>query len=74
MNTPVILRLWFGFNNSQQLKKAANSVSGDDKAIEKNALDWLNHYLASQEIKVDNLFGSMKDGLNLIYALEVCGI
>ncbi|KAJ3091380.1 hypothetical protein HK102_000741 [Quaeritorhiza haematococci] len=52
------------------LKRKENSVSGDDKAIEKNALDWLNKHLASKDIHIDNLYTSLGDGLNLIYALE----
>ncbi|KAJ3384045.1 hypothetical protein HDU92_003794 [Lobulomyces angularis] len=52
------------------IKKVKDSVSGDDKAIEKNALHWLNFHLASMDIKVDNLYTSLKDGLYLIYALE----
>ncbi|KAJ3411655.1 hypothetical protein HDV05_001864 [Chytridiales sp. JEL 0842] len=54
------------------LKKKENSVSGDDKAIEKHALDWLNLHLQSKEIHVDNLYTCLGDGLNLIYALEAC--
>ncbi|KAI9337737.1 hypothetical protein BDR26DRAFT_863472 [Obelidium mucronatum] len=52
------------------IKKVAHSVSGDDKAIEKHALDWLNLHLASKEIVVDDLYTSLGDGLKLIYALE----
>ncbi|KAI8854470.1 calponin homology domain-containing protein [Chytridium lagenaria] len=54
------------------LKKKENSNSGDDKAIEKHAIEWLNLHLAAKEIQVDNLYTSLKDGLNLIYALEAC--
>lgn len=53
------------------MKKNVNSTSGDDKALEKNALEWLNKNLAHQNIKVDNLYSALTDGLNLIYALEV---
>ncbi|RKO89449.1 hypothetical protein BDK51DRAFT_44777, partial [Blyttiomyces helicus] len=51
-------------------KRKENSSSGDDKAIEKSALEWLNKYLSSQSIEVDNLYTSLGNGLNLIYALE----
>ncbi|KAJ3217287.1 hypothetical protein HDU67_008199 [Dinochytrium kinnereticum] len=57
---------------SAGLKKKENSVSGDDKAIEKNAIEWLNTHLASRDIHIDNLYTSLIDGLNLIYALEAC--
>jgi Calponin homology (CH) domain len=36
------------------------------------SLNWLNHHLTSKEIEVTELFSSIRDGLNLIYALEVC--
>ncbi|KAJ3291722.1 hypothetical protein HK104_005860 [Borealophlyctis nickersoniae] len=51
-------------------KKKENSNSGDDKAIEKNALEWLNTNLSTHDIHVDNLYESLGNGLNLIYALE----
>lgn len=34
------------------------------------ALKWLNHNLASKEIVVEDIYTSIRDGLNLIYALE----
>ncbi|KAJ3354322.1 hypothetical protein HDU83_005477 [Entophlyctis luteolus] len=52
------------------IKRKENSHSGDDKAIEKEAIDWLNTHLASKEIVIEDLFTSLGDGLNLIYALE----
>ncbi|KAI8843781.1 calponin homology domain-containing protein [Chytriomyces cf. hyalinus JEL632] len=52
------------------IKRADNSNSGDDKAIEKHALEWMNQHLASKEIQIDDLFSSLGNGLNLIYALE----
>ena len=55
-------------------KKKENSTSGDDKAIEKKAIDWLNTHLASREIVVDDIVKGLGDGLNLIYALEVTRI
>ncbi|KAJ3330267.1 hypothetical protein HDU76_006055 [Blyttiomyces sp. JEL0837] len=58
--------------SSLNIKKKENSVSGDDKAIEKHALDWMNQHLASKDIHIDNLYSSLGDGLNLIYALEDC--
>ncbi|KAI8917785.1 hypothetical protein DFJ77DRAFT_457825 [Powellomyces hirtus] len=60
------------FNNaSLNFKRKEASTSGDDAAIEKGGLEWLNKHLASQNIQVDNLFGgSLGNGLNLIYALE----
>ncbi|KAI8809310.1 calponin homology domain-containing protein [Cladochytrium replicatum] len=54
------------------IKKKADSTSGDDKLIEKLALDWLNTHLAKKEIVVENLYNSLGDGLNLIYSLEAC--
>jgi hypothetical protein len=47
-------------------------MSGDDNAIEKSALNWLNQHLSSRDIHIDDLYSSLGDGLNLIYALEVC--
>ncbi|KAJ3234481.1 hypothetical protein HDU78_005842 [Chytriomyces hyalinus] len=52
------------------IKRADNSNSGDDKAIEKHALEWMNQHLASKDIQIDDLFSSLGNGLNLIYALE----
>ncbi|KAI8821131.1 uncharacterized protein EV422DRAFT_529276 [Fimicolochytrium jonesii] len=52
------------------LKRKEASTSGDDRAIEKGGLDWLNKHLHSHNIQVDNLYTSLGDGLNLIYALE----
>ncbi|KAJ3074916.1 hypothetical protein HDU98_009885 [Podochytrium sp. JEL0797] len=51
-------------------RKKDNSVSGDDKAIEKHALEWLNQHLASHEIVMQDLYTELGNGLNLIYALE----
>ncbi|KAJ3269136.1 hypothetical protein HDV01_001836 [Terramyces sp. JEL0728] len=51
------------------LKKKENSTSGDDKAIEKKAIEWLNKNLKSHEIELDKL--DISDGLTFIYALEV---
>ncbi|KAI9204898.1 uncharacterized protein BJ171DRAFT_598912 [Polychytrium aggregatum] len=52
------------------IKKKENSSSGDDKAIEKHAIDWLNHHLSSQSVHIDDLYSSLGDGLNLIHALQ----
>ncbi|KAJ1558410.1 hypothetical protein HK405_013747, partial [Cladochytrium tenue] len=54
------------------IKRKENSVSGDDRAIERAALDWLNAHLAARGVVLDSLFGggALADGLNLIYALE----
>ncbi|KAJ3242636.1 hypothetical protein HDU81_000081 [Chytriomyces hyalinus] len=52
------------------IKRADNSNSGDDKAIEKHALEWMNQHLASKDIQIDDLYSSLGNGLNLIYALE----
>ncbi|TPX64079.1 hypothetical protein SpCBS45565_g06169 [Spizellomyces sp. 'palustris'] len=53
-------------------KRKESSVSGDDKAIEKGGLEWLNKHLVSHDIQVDNLYSALGNGLNLIYALEDC--
>ncbi|KAJ3013484.1 hypothetical protein HKX48_005730 [Thoreauomyces humboldtii] len=59
------------FNNpSLNFKRKEASTSGDDSAIEKAGLEWLNKHLEAQDIQVDNLFSSLGNGLNLIYALE----
>ncbi|KAJ3318023.1 hypothetical protein HDV06_000873 [Boothiomyces sp. JEL0866] len=50
------------------LKKKENSTSGDDKAIEKKAIEWLNKNLKSHNIELEKL--DISDGLTLIYALE----
>lgn len=48
-----------------------NSTSGDDRALENNALDWMNAHLVDVDIKLDALFGgSLADGVALIQALE----
>ena len=56
------------------IKKKENTISGDDKLIEKKAIEWMNAYLQSQNINVDDLYTAFEDGLNLIYALEVIRI
>ncbi|KNC96047.1 uncharacterized protein SPPG_08642 [Spizellomyces punctatus DAOM BR117] len=53
-------------------KRKESSVSGDDKAIEKGGLEWLNKHLVAHDIQVDNLYSALGNGLNLIYALEDC--
>lgn len=55
-----------------QIKRKEFSVSGDDKAIEKMALDWINHNLEDRDIIIKDIYTSLNDGLNLIYALEKC--
>lgn len=60
--------------NTLSFKKKENSTSGDDKAIERKAIDWLNAHLASQQIVVDDIVKGLGDGLYLIYALEVIEI
>jgi hypothetical protein len=52
-------------------KKKENSTSGDDKAIEKKGIEWLNAHLSAEKIVVDDIVKGLGDGLNLIYALEV---
>jgi hypothetical protein len=52
-------------------KKKEHSTSGDDKAIEKKAIEWLNAHLAGHDIVVDDIVKGLGDGLNLIFALEV---
>ena len=47
------------------------SKSGDDTAIERGALEWMNHHLKSKELEIGNLYVDLSDGLKLIYALEV---
>lgn len=52
-------------------KKGANSTSGDDRALEKNALDWMNAHLVDVDVKLETLFGgSLTDGVMICYALE----
>nr|KAJ3407522.1 hypothetical protein HK105_003359 [Polyrhizophydium stewartii] len=51
-------------------KRKENSISGDDKALEKRALEWMNKYLEPKDIHVDDLYSAFADSLNLIYALE----
>jgi hypothetical protein len=51
-------------------KKAENSLGGDDKAIEKAALDWMNEQLKNDNITLESIY-EIDDGLNLIYAVEV---
>lgn len=34
-------------------------------------MDWLNQHLAAKDIHIENLYDSLADGLNLIYAIEV---
>ena len=34
-------------------------------------MDWLNNHLSSKNIHIENLYDSLGDGLNLIFALEV---
>lgn len=57
-------------NTVLSFKKKENSTSGDDKALEKRALAWLNSNLKAKEIEVTDLTVCLSDGLNLIYALE----
>ncbi|KAH6566442.1 hypothetical protein BASA62_006693 [Batrachochytrium salamandrivorans] len=51
-------------------KRKENSISGDDKALEKRALEWMNKYLDDKAIVIDDLYTAFADSLNLIYALE----
>ncbi|KAK6092092.1 oligomeric mucus gel-forming [Batrachochytrium dendrobatidis] len=51
-------------------KRKENSISGDDKALEKRSLEWMNKYLEAKEIHVEDLYTAFSDSLNLIYALE----
>ncbi|KAJ3052112.1 hypothetical protein HK097_006887 [Rhizophlyctis rosea] len=51
-------------------KKKEDSRSGDDKAIEKSAIEWLNHNLTTQDTQVEDIYTQLENGLNLIYALE----
>ena len=53
------------------IKKVLNSVSGDDKLLEKNAIEWMNLHLVDQNIPVTNLISTLQDGVSLIHALEV---
>ena len=57
--------------SSLSFKKKEHSTSGDDKAIEKKAIEWLNAHLSGQGIVVDDVVKGLGEGLNLIYALEV---
>ncbi|KAJ3109247.1 hypothetical protein HK100_003316 [Physocladia obscura] len=52
------------------IKKKENSHSGDDKAIERDAIEWLNKHLAAHDVVITDLYSSLGDGLNLIHALE----
>ncbi|KAJ3174525.1 hypothetical protein HDU87_007117 [Geranomyces variabilis] len=58
------------YNNGLNFKRNQASTSGDDAAIEKGAVEWLNKHLASQNVQIDNLFSSLGNGLNLIWSLE----
>ncbi|KAI8903870.1 hypothetical protein EDD86DRAFT_214510 [Gorgonomyces haynaldii] len=51
-------------------KKKENSTSGDDKALEKQAIDWMNHYLQHKDLHVTDISKDLGDGLLLIYAIE----
>ncbi|KAJ3137564.1 hypothetical protein HDU90_001967 [Geranomyces variabilis] len=58
------------YNNGLNFKRNQASTSGDDAAIEKGAVEWLNKHLAPQNVQIDNLFSSLGNGLNLIWSLE----
>ncbi|KAJ3140415.1 hypothetical protein HK100_009846 [Physocladia obscura] len=58
------------FTQPLAIKKKENSHSGDDKAIERDAIEWLNKHLAAHDVVITDLYSSLGDGLNLIYALE----
>ncbi|TPX34942.1 hypothetical protein SeMB42_g07260 [Synchytrium endobioticum] len=53
------------------LTPAARKVApGDDRALEKMALEWLNANLSSQNMALDSIYSFNDGGLSLIYALE----
>ncbi|KAJ3150508.1 hypothetical protein HDU86_006386 [Geranomyces michiganensis] len=58
------------YNNGLNFKRNQASTSGDDAAIEKGAIEWLNKHLEPQNVQIDNLFSSLSNGLNLIWSLE----